>query len=283
MSLSFVVDGEWSFDDSESIDMPVKIVKSHSNTFGSIPTGAAAVILFPFPRPAEGSKWSAETRGSTVTLLMGKLPSRVAALAQLSTPLTHELFHLWVPNGLALAGDYDWFYEGFTTYQAARTAVRLDLLTFPEFLNSIARAFDNYRSAADADRFSLLDASQRRWTTGSTSVYSKSFLIALLYDLRLRNTSRGKRCLDDVYREMFRRYALAQRDSHGEGNGSEAAMAALTIAASNDDFVRVFVQRPVVIDLTNELTPFGLKVETIGLRTHISVIEKLTKQQRDLL
>src|SRR5256714_14724695 len=162
MSLSFVVDGEWSFDDSESIDMPVKIVKSHSNTFGSPPMGAAAVILFPFPRSTEGSKWSAETRGSTVTLLMGKLPSKVGALAQLSTPLTHELFHLWVPNGLALDGDYDWFFEGFTVYQAAQTATQLGMLTFPEFLNSIARAYD--ASKTEAHQWSLIEASTRRFT-----------------------------------------------------------------------------------------------------------------------
>jgi len=57
--------------------------------------------------------------------MMGKLPSKVASMAQLSVPLTHEFLHFWVPNGLSLEGDYDWFYEGFTVYQAARISVRL--------------------------------------------------------------------------------------------------------------------------------------------------------------
>src|SRR5256714_7111637 len=131
-----------------------------------MPAKKAMLVLFPFRQQFGPSQWRAETRGRTVTLLMGKLPSKVSALAQLSTPLTHELFHLWVPNGLALNGDYDWFYEGFTIYEAARTAVRLDLLTFTEFLNAIARAYDGYRLGNDADRLSLIDASKRRWTTG---------------------------------------------------------------------------------------------------------------------
>jgi predicted metalloprotease with PDZ domain len=136
---------------------------------------------------------------------MGKLTSKTAALSQLSVPLTHELFHLWVPNALALTGDYDWFYEGFTVYQAARTAVRLGLLTFPEFLNAIGRAYDAYAVAADHDRWSLVEASKRRWTAGAPSVYSKSMVVAFLYDLTLRSQSHGKHSLDDGYRKMFQK------------------------------------------------------------------------------
>src|SRR5438132_1754481 len=109
MSLTFVADGDWAFQDNESIEIASKVLRVHFNTFGSMPFGEAAVMLFPFPQAADGGQWSAETRGGTVSLLMGRLPSKIAALAQLSTPLTHELFHLWVPNGLALDGDYDWF------------------------------------------------------------------------------------------------------------------------------------------------------------------------------
>ena len=286
MSLSFIVDGEWSFDNTEPIDMAMKIAKSHSNTFGSIPTGAAAVILFPFPRPAEGSKWSAETRGSTVTLLMGKLPSKVSALAQLSTPLTHELFHLWVPNGLALNGDYDWFYEGFTIYEAARTAVRLDLLTFAEFLNAIARAYDGYRLGDDADRLSLIEASKRRWTTGEMSVYSKSLVVAFLLDLRLRTISHGKSSLENVYRELFKHYGSTlptEVEGKAESDGNDAAVNALTASLGSDDFVRMFVRNPVSINLSAELSAFGLTVESVGRRTQITVNAKLTRAQRDLL
>ena len=286
MSLTFVADGDWAFQDNESIEIASKVLRVHFNTFGSMPFREAAVMLFPFPQATDGSQWSAETRGATVSLLMGRLPSKVAALAQLSTPLTHELFHLWVPNGLALDGDYDWFYEGFTIYQAARAAVRLDLLTFNEFLNAIARASDGYRSANEPDRLSLIEASQRRWTTGETSVYSKSFVIAFLYDLRLRNSSHGKRSLDNMYRDLFKRYSSALAigaERKAESNGNDAAVNALTASLGSEDFVRVFVRNPVSINLSAELSPFGLTIESVGRRTQITVNEKLSKPQRDLL
>jgi hypothetical protein len=286
MTLTLVADGQWAFEDSDAIELAARVIKAHREVLGSMPTNRATLILIPFPQQGAGNKWSAETRGSTVTLLMGKVPSKIGALAQLSTPLTHELFHLWVPNGLALDGDYDWFYEGFTVYQAARTAVRLDLLTFPEFLNAIARAYDAYLAGVDHDRWSLVEASKRRWTVGQSSVYSKSMVIAFLYDLTMRSESHGKHSLDVVYRKIFQGHRLSDSGSAKEKRGSdgnETATIALAFDTSSQDFVRVFLKNPVTIDLKAALARFGLGVETFGLRTRITVDEKLNKQQRDLL
>ena len=288
MTLRLVADGEWAFSDSDALKMAGDVLKVDREVFGAMPSKQGTLILLPFPQPAATSKWSAETRSSTVTLLMGKLPSKTAALSQLSVPLTHELFHLWVPNGLTVTGDYDWFYEGFTVYQAARTAVRLGLLTFQEFLNAIARAYDAYVTAVDHDRWSLVEASKRRWTAGAPSVYAKSMVVAFLYDLKLRNQSRGKHSLDDVYRKIFQGYRAADtglnKVAAGQGtDGNDAAANALASDSGMQGFVRQFIREPVTISLAAELAPFGLRVETFGLRTRLSVGEQLSKPQRDLL
>jgi predicted metalloprotease with PDZ domain len=288
--LNLVMDGEWAFTDSDAQEMAAKVLKSHLDLFGAGPANQATLILFPIPQTVAADKWSAETRGSTVTLLMGKLPSKTAALAQLSVPLTHELFHLWVPNGLALDGDYDWFYEGFTVYLAARTAVRLDLLTFQEFLNAIARAFEAYANGGDRDRWSLIEASQRRWTVGGALVYQKSMLVAFLYDLKLRSQSRGKRSLDDVYREVWRRYRAGESllgastaEPRRNADGNQGVVTVMAGAPGMQEFAESFIRRAAAIDLTSELATFGLRVERLGLRTRISVSETLTHRQRDLL
>jgi len=78
-------------------------------------------------------------------------------------------------NALAFEGDYDWFYEGFTVYQAAQTATQLGLLTFPEFLNSIARAYD--ASKAEAGAWSLVEASTRRLRLGALPYMRKARLL----------------------------------------------------------------------------------------------------------
>jgi hypothetical protein len=291
MTLRLVADGEWAFADRDALELAANVLKAHHDVFGAMPSKQGTVVLLPFPQTvaASASKWSAETRGTSVTLLIGKLPSKVAALAQLSVPLTHELFHFWVPNGLGLAGDYDWFYEGFTIYQAARTGVRLGLLQFQEFLDAISRAYDAYRIGLDHDRWSLLEASKRRWTGGESAVYSKSMVIAFLYDLKLRSNSRRKRSLDEVYRNIFREHRVSEtgprgRSSGGQGSdGSEVAIEALGSYPGVQDFGRLFIRQAVVINLPELLAPFGLRVETFGLRTRISVTESLTRQQRDLL
>lgn len=282
--LSVIVDGEWAFPDGDAQQMAGKVLEAHTDVFGGRPANQVTLILFPFSQTAAADRWSAETRGSTVTLLMGKLPSKTAALAQLSVPLTHELFHLWVPNALTLEGDYDWFYEGFTVYQAARTAVRLGLLQFQEFLNAIARAYDAYAVGLDRDRWSLIEASQRRWTTGGSSVYQKSMLVAFLFDLKLRSLSRGKRSLDGVYREIFNRYRSAEPSvTTAMADGNQAVTTILEATPGIERFADSYVRRASVIDLQAEMAPFGLQVERLGLRTRISVSETLTRQQRDLL
>ncbi len=288
VALSLVAAGEWAFTDVEALELAGKILKAHRDVFGATPSRQVTLILF--SQSGAPDKWSAETRGSSVTLMMGKLPSKVASMAQLSVPLTHEFLHFWVPNGLSLEGDYDWFYEGFTVYQAARISVRLDLLTFQEFLNAISRAYDGYMLGLERDRWSLVEASKRRWTVGESSVYSKSMLVAFLYDLNLRSLSRSKHSLDDVYRNIFRAYGKDVASRRGAGiqqgqgsEGSEAALKMLGAYSGMQDFARSFVSSATAINLPERLAPFGLRVETFGLRTRINVSESLTRQQRDLL
>jgi predicted metalloprotease with PDZ domain len=282
MNFDLIADGEWAFTDNDVLDIVHQVLKAHRQVFGGMPARNASLILFPYPQNVSPTQWSAETRGANVTLLMGKLPSKVGALAQLSTPLTHELFHLWVPNALALDGDYDWFYEGFTMYQAARIAVRLNFLTFPQFLSTVAHAYDVYMQDAARDRWSLGEASRRRWTGGSSSVYSKSMLIALLIDLKMREAG-NDRGLDDLYQKLFARYH-APYDGRAElkdGNGaitalldSERAMQASAASA---------ITGARAIDLPKELAPYGLSVDKFGSNTRVAVAERLTKRQRDLL
>jgi predicted metalloprotease with PDZ domain len=287
MTLKLVTAGDWVFSDSDALELAGRVIKAHGDVFGAAPSRQSRLILFPFPQGGPADKWSAETRGSSVTLLIGKLPSKVAALAQLSVPLTHELLHFWVPNGLALDGDYDWFYEGFTIYQAARISVRLDLLTFQEFLNAIGSAYDGYSRGIDRDRWSLVDASKRRWTVGESSVYSKSMVVAFLYDLKLRSLTHNKHSLDDVYRSIFREYRSSEARGHGSqgqgSDGTEAVLKALSVYSGMQDFGRSFISNAVAINFAEQLAPFGLRVEAFGLRTRISVSEALTRQQRDLL
>jgi predicted metalloprotease with PDZ domain len=279
MELQFVTSGEWAFSDEEIAGMASDLLKDHAQTFGGAAQERATLMLSPFPRPANADHWSAETRGASVIILSGKLPSKTAALAQLSFPLAHELFHLWVPNGLALDGNYDWFYEGFTLYQALRAGIHLNLLTFQDYLNALGRAFDAYKLGRERDKLSLLDASRERWTLQPSLVYNKGMLIAFLYDLTLRQQSKGKRSLDDVYRELFHLYHAPE----SRMDGNTAVLGVLNSMGEMQEFTRRYVESTSAIDLASAIVPFGLQVDSGGVRTHLSMSTSLSSAQRDLL
>ena len=280
MDFSVVVAGDWAFTDEEVAEAAQNILKEHERVMGGAATQSGVMLMLsPYPRSLGGERWSAEARGGNVVLLAGRHPSKIAGLALLSTPLTHELFHLWVPNALALDGNYDWFYEGFTLYQAMRAGMRLGMLTFQDYLNAMGRANDLYLSASDRDKWSLVEASERRWSGATTLIYNKGMLAAFLYDLYLREQSGGKRSLDDVYKELFRLYGRA--GVRREGNS--AVLAALSGAGEMRDFVKRYIESPNAIDLKSALAAYGLQILPGGVRTHVQVADSLSRGQRDLL
>jgi predicted metalloprotease with PDZ domain len=234
------------------------------------------VLLAPFSGAVGPERWTADTRGTTVVLLLGSNASGRALLARLGVVLAHELFHLWVPNTLALEGDYDWFFEGFTLYQALLTCIRLNLIKFEEYLNTMARVYDSYRSMPDHDKLSLIEASERRWTAAPTFVYDKGMLVAFVHDLMLRHLTQNRTSGADIYPQLFRTART------GPGNANEVIMSILNQPGMKQFFER-YVQNPGDIALDPTLAPFGLRVETKDLRTRILINKELTTEQVKLL
>ncbi|MDT7687288.1 MAG: hypothetical protein QOE46_47 [Acidobacteriota bacterium] len=279
MSFTLATAGEWAFSDAEAADSAAEILKIHQETMSGVPCPRALLVLFPLPRAAAGNLWSAETRGATVVLLSGRLPSKLAAKAQLDGSLTHELFHLWVPNGLSLEGEYDWFYEGFTNYMALRAAMLRGQLTFQDYLIALGSAYDSYRAARGAKEVSLPEASQRRWSGSTALVYHKGMLVAFLYDLTLMRETSGRNSLASVYRELFRRYGRGEKPV----DGNRAVIESLGTMTGMRAFVERYVEGANEIVLPTLIGEFGLRVEPGGARTHVGVAEALNSAQRELL
>lgn len=279
ISFALATAGEWAFDDGEAAQSIEEILEIYNDVTRAVPARASAVVLLPMPQPVPGNVWAAETRGSTVVLVSGNLPSKLAAKAQLDGSLTHELFHLWVPNGLALEGEYDWFYEGFTNYLALRVAMRRGQLTFNDYLNTLGLEFDAYRSARGAKEASLVEASKSRWVGSSSLIYHKGALVAFLYDLTLRRATSGKSSLEDAYPELLRRHARG--GVHVEGN--RALVELLGGMAGMRDFMERYVTGSGEINLSQAIESFGLRVESGGARTHVGVAPSADARQRELL
>ena len=279
-NLSIISSGKWPFSDKDATKIAGKLIEEYSRVTRFDLKRNAVLMLIPFPGEAGPESWSAETRGNDVVLILGRNGSGKRVLSRLGIVLSHELFHLWVPNSLKLDGDYDWFFEGFTLYQALRMALRLRLISFNDYLETIARVYDSYLSAVDHDRLSLIEASERRWTTSSSLVYEKGMLVAFIYDLSLRNLSNCRASLDDVYRELFRLSAT------GQGTANEIIIKLLSEQHGLESFAKDYVESAGTIDLDSVVSSYGIQVQHAapGVNaTKLAVSHNLNKPQRTLL
>jgi predicted metalloprotease with PDZ domain len=277
---AIVTAGEWPFSHADAIKIAGKIMEEHLRVTRFPLKSNVVLMLVPYPGKAGPESWSAETRGNDVVLVLGKNASRRKVSARLGIVLSHELFHLWVPNSLSLKGDYDWFFEGFTLYQALRTDLRLGLISFDDYLETMAGVFDSYHSSADGDRLSLLEASERRWTISSSLVYEKGMLVAFVYDLMLQNLTDCGASLDDVYRDLFRVSAT------GHGSATETIISILGERDGLKSFARDYVESRGGISLEPTLSTYGIQLQqgTGGATaTKLVVSRDLSKPQRRLL
>jgi len=275
MSLNLVVGGAWKFKDDAALKAAGKVLKKYWEMTGFRLPNRSTIVIAPLPVAVGSTKWRAETRGSTVLLLIDPAADFKNWIGQLGVIFTHELLHLWVPNSLRLDGDYDWFFEGFTLYTALRTALELKIIDFKEFLNTLARVYDSYLSYPDD--LSLIDASERRWTTAGSFVYDKGMLAAFLYDLQLRTESAGKITLADKYRELFARTAA------DHVNGNEVIIAVLGSSPALEGFTKSYIENSTRLELERLLPAYGLTLDSSGRSSQLRVSRDLSSDQKRLM
>ena len=271
--LRLVTQGEWKFSEKNVLGDAFRLLRDYQELTGFKLRFTPTIFIAPFR--ISGSDWKAETRGSTSMLVLNSQASWKNWRAQLSIIFTHELFHLWIPNSLQLTGDYDWFFEGFTSYIALQEALKLKRIRFQEYLNTLGRVYDSYRSASD-DK-SLLEASESRWTSSSSVVYDKGMLVAFIYDLLLRRESVGASSLADRYRMLFARIVDKPADAN------EVIIQTLTSSPATSEFLKTYIESRSRVELERILPPLGIEVNTTSSQTVLSVSKELRDDQKKLL
>jgi predicted metalloprotease with PDZ domain len=275
MPLEIVLSGSWPFKGPDALKPATRVMQQYLALTGFRLPRKSMIMIAPLPVAVGSIKWRAETRGSTVELLIDPNAGFQNWRGQLGVIFTHELLHLWVPNSLKFDGDYDWFFEGFTLYTALRTALELKIINFKEFLDTLARVYDSYLSYADD--VSLIDASERRWTTPGSFVYDKGMLVAFLYDLLLRKESGGKTALADKYRDLFSRPVADKAD------GNEAIIAVLGSTPAFHDFTKSYVENSTKVELERILPAYGFSLDSTGKNSQLRVSPQLNEDQKLLL
>jgi len=273
--IGLAVAGTWSFPDAEAAGMAAEIYREYRSLFGVDTTKDRLVVLLPFPQAnVPKGTWEAETRGSTVIIASAEMPFKSQSLQRLHEQLRHEVFHLWLPNGVNLTGRYDWFYEGLALYQSLKTGVALNRIRFDDMLDTLSRAHNI--DSAQARKLSLIDASATRWAGQETQVYARGMIIAFLCDLILLRDSTGKRSAEDLFRKLF----ADHRPPAVPVEGNQAILRILDSYPALGPVVRAYVRGNERFDWTAELAAAGIVNEA---PSGLQVASKLTGKQKTLL
>ena len=276
--LKLVLAGDPGVSDTTISTETGALYKAYSAMFGSAPGGPAEqIVVAKFPASVPSGRWEAETRGSTVTIMTSGGLSPADSEQRLHQQLRHELFHLWIPNGVNLTGNYDWFYEGFATYEEQKLGVEMNQIRFEDFLATLGRAYDI--DGLTSPRRSLIDASRDRWAGSSSQVYARGMLVAFLIDIALLDASKGKSTAESLLRQIFEEH----RPPATASDGNDAIIAAMRVHPELAPIVDDYISGSKPVDPTLLFQKAGIQVTIKDQLTQLTVADKLSGRQKALL
>ena len=275
--LKLVISGEWQITDDEAAGAAREIFAFYEKLFGARSFERAIVFLGKFPPDVKPGRWEAETRGANITIFSSEMNFKTQSLQRLHEQLRHEIFHLWLPNGVNLAGNYDWFYEGFTLYESLKTAVAMNRIRFEDFLDTLARAHSI--DSLQSQKQTLIEASKNRWNGANTQVYARGMLVAFLADIALLQKSKGKNSLSGVLREIYQKHGLAAPRT----DGNTAILNILQARAELRAIIEKYVKASENIAWQTDLEAIGIESATENFTTKLKVKTGLSGRQKDLL
>jgi hypothetical protein len=275
--LTVSLSGGWLFTDAEAVSMAESIYSAYERRFGKLQTGDRRILISRYPVTAPPGTWGAGTRGRNITIVASDMPFRSQSLQRLHEQLRHEIFHLWIPNGVDLSGNYDLFYEGFALYESLKVGVSLNRIRFDDYLDSLSRAINI--DALESKRGSLVEASKNRWYGANTQLYARGMLVAFACDLALLARSGGKSSAAEVVREVFSRHRVGSALMDGN-------TAVLKILRGYPELVPL-IDGTITGDRRIEWEPLlstvGLELEVPDGTSRLRTVVKPSGRQRDLL
>jgi predicted metalloprotease with PDZ domain len=259
-----------------------KIVKSQAGIFGDMPYRRYVFLIHVGPDASGGTEHLNSTIIQKPRRSLENPEDYKAFLAMVS----HEFFHTWNVKQFRPAGihPYDymrenctdllWVAEGTTCYYADLTNVRVGISKPDDYLRTLSDAIHFMRNRPGARVQSATESSFDAWIKFSRSTpddanftvsfYDVGALASLLIDMELRSRTRNTVSLDDVMREMYRRFPLS-------GNGyTTADLITLleTISESHwDDFFSRYING-------TEQYPFESVMDIVGLDLSLQPQEK---------
>lgn len=147
--------------------------------------------------------------------------------------IAHEYYHLYNIKRIRPINlgpfDYNkenftnmlWFSEGCTVYYEYIITNRAGILSRNDFFNEVEHGIKNYENIPGHLFQSATESSLDTWIkffgrnenaqNTNISYYDKGFIICLLLDIKIRNTTNNQKSLDDVMRLLYNKYYLKMK------------------------------------------------------------------------
>ena len=276
-TLDLAVSGEWLFTDAEAAEMSAAIFDAYTRQFGKLTNEPRRIFISRFPGQTRIGAWEAETRGRSVTILSADMPFKAQSIQRLHEQLRHEIFHLWVPNGVNLGGNYDWFYEGFAQYAALKTGVAANQIRFDDMLTTLAQAYNI--DQVQPDRRSLIEASALRFAGANSMVYARGMLVAFLSDLAILKATKGRSSVESLLREIVERHPLAGPRT----DGNAAVLAVMRGRRELAPVIDRYITGGERLDWQSFLDDAGIAAAGKAPLTKLAVRPDLNGRQKEIL
>jgi hypothetical protein len=178
-----------------------RIRSLHATMSGFFGDSTSSYRVFMRQNPYEGSGGSAFP-GS---FMFGYNPREKPTLDELQGLIAHEMTHNW-PALEGEHGDTAWYSEGTAEYYSLLLSHRGGELSTGEFLAAINEKAAAYYTNPYL-RLTNREAAKLFWTDpiAQTVPYGRGFLYLIITDAAIRSRSHGKRSLDEVVLELYRR------------------------------------------------------------------------------
>ena len=266
--------GAHSGDEGRITEATRKIVEAAGAIFGGFPF-KRYVFLFTF---TPGQRGGLEHRDCTSLISDSHAFDRPEGYYALYQLVAHEFFHAWNVKRLhdSVLGPFDysrenptkllWFHEGLTSYMEHVIALRAGVVPWSHTAKELARCWSEQVQRPGRLEQSLEESSWDAWIrlykphefspNSSVSYYDKGEMVAWLMDASIREGSRGKAGLAELFARLWAR--------HGEAGLTDADVRRAYQELSGKDptpFWKAYISGRSELEGALLRRAFGLKME----------------------
>lgn len=221
--------GDANYDKQKLIKDFTTIIKKNYEFWGSVPYKHYTFIVHCTPQSGGGT----EHINSTVVGIKPTAFDTEAGYESFLRLISHEFFHTWnvkqlKPKGLTpynfTKENYTselWIAEGGTSYYDGLMLVRTGQMSVDEFFKEITRGADDERRRPGNKIQSVAESSFDAWVkfwkrsansyNSESDYYAKGSYVSIVLDMEIRNASKNKHSLDDVFRYMYKKFPLDEK------------------------------------------------------------------------